>query len=304
MTVRKILAFVRLSRPIFLLGGMVLYALGALVARYEGHPLDLNLYLVGQLFVTSLQLMTHYLNEYWDVEADRANPSRTLFSGGSGVLSGGTLSRETALTAVMVCMAVNSATAISLVLQYQTGPPVWAIMLLGFLGAFFYSTPPLKLASTGYGELTTSIVVAGLVPAFAHILQASRPSWLILLSTAPLVALHYAMLIAFEFPDFLSDEAAGKRTLLVRIGRRRGAWAHNLLIAAALGLAAVGTFVGLPVRVALSVAITAPLALWQVITVRRMQHGEPTSFQRLTFGAVTLFALTAYLIAFSYWVIG
>ena len=27
----------------------------------------------GQLFVTGLQLMTYYLNEYWDVEADRLN---------------------------------------------------------------------------------------------------------------------------------------------------------------------------------------------------------------------------------------
>jgi hypothetical protein len=35
-----------------------------------------------------------------------------------------------------------------------------------------------------------------------------------------------------------------------------------------------------------------------------MQRGEPISFQRLTFGAVILFALTAYFMAFGFWVIG
>jgi len=301
---RKLSAFLRLSRPIFLLGGIALYALGALVARYEGYPLDWGAYLVGQLFVSSLQLMTHYLNEYWDMEVDQLNKSRTLFSGGSGVLSGGELPREIALSAAFVCMAVNSASAIALVFQYRAGPAAWAIMLLALLGALFYSSPPLKLASTGYGELTASVIVAGLVPAFAHLLQTGRPSLLILLATAPLVVFHYAMLIAFEFPDFLSDEAAGKKTLLVRIGRRNGATLHNTLIVAALVLATVNSFIGLPIKVAISVAITAPLALWQVISVRNLQRGEPVSFQRLTFGAVALFALTTYFIAFGFWVIG
>jgi 1,4-dihydroxy-2-naphthoate octaprenyltransferase len=300
----KFLAFLRLSRPLFLLGGVVLYALGAMVARYEGYPLDLGLYLLGQVFVTGLQLMTHYLNEYWDVEADRRNPDRTPFSGGSGVLPEGVISRETARAAAFVCLAVASATAIVLALQYRVGPAAWVVMALAFLGAFFYSTPPLRLAHTGYGEMTTSIVVAGLVPAFAHLLQTGRASLMILFATAPLVVLHYAMLLAFEYPDFLADEAAGKRTLLVRLGRRSGAMVHNALIVIALGLAAANSFIGLPARVAISLAITAPLALWQVITMRRLQQGEPVSFSLLTFGAVMLFGVTAYLIAFSFWVIG
>jgi 1,4-dihydroxy-2-naphthoate octaprenyltransferase len=301
---RKIAAFLRLSRPVFLLGGFLLYALGALIARYEGFRLAWPVYLIGQLFVTSLQLMTQYLNEYWDAETDRRNPARTPFSGGSGVLPEGGLSRETAFTAALVCLAVNTAAAITLVVQYPTGPAVWALMLLAFLGAFFYSTPPVALAGTGYGELTTSIVVAGLVPAFAHLLLTGRPSLLVLLATAPLVVFHYAMLLAFEFPDFLPDEAAGKKTVLVRLGRRLGSRLHNVLILLGLFLAGGATLVGLPVRVAISLAITAPLALWQIIMMRRLQYGEPVSFSLLTFGAVALFSLTAYLMAFSFWVIG
>src|SRR5260370_8408711 len=94
----KLMAFIRLARPHFLLGGFMLYALGAVVARYEGYPIDFRVYWVGQLFVTSIQLMTHFLNEYWDVETDRLNNSRTPFSGGSGMLAPGGFQRQTAFT--------------------------------------------------------------------------------------------------------------------------------------------------------------------------------------------------------------
>jgi 1,4-dihydroxy-2-naphthoate octaprenyltransferase len=300
----KLIAFLRLTRPVFLLGGMLMFALGALVARYEGYPIDGRLYAVGQLFVTSIQLMAHYLNEYWDMEADRLNTARTFFTGGSGVLPEGGLSRETSLTAALVCVAAAGATALMLIFQYRVAPGAWVVLLLGFLGAFYYSSPPVALAGSGYGELTTSLLVAGLVPALGHWLQAGRPNFLLVIATAPLVVLHYAMLIAFELPDFLSDEASGKRTMLVRLGRRRGLSFHNALIGFAFGLVALGPLLSLPIQVAASVIFTIPLAVWQVITMRRLQRGEPMSFNRLTFGAVALFALTAYFIAFSFWVIG
>ena len=97
--VKKLVAFIRLARPHFLLGGLLLYALGAVVARYQGYPIDFRVYAVGQLFVSSLQLMTQFLNEYWDVETDRLNTARTLFSGGSGMLGPDCFKRETAFTA-------------------------------------------------------------------------------------------------------------------------------------------------------------------------------------------------------------
>src|SRR5215203_3974251 len=104
----KILAFLKLSRPHFLGGGLMLYALGALIARYQGYAIDFRVYWLGQLFVTALQLMVHYLNEYWDVETDRLNQNRTPFSGGSGLLADGTVGRETVFTAAVACLAVGS----------------------------------------------------------------------------------------------------------------------------------------------------------------------------------------------------
>jgi 1,4-dihydroxy-2-naphthoate octaprenyltransferase len=299
--IKRWLGFVRMSRPHFLAGGFLLYALGALVARWQGYSLDFGVYWAGQVFVTGVQLMTHYLNEYFDVETDRLNQSRTPFSGGSGMLGPGGFPRETAFTAAIVCLAVATAASIWLVLEFEVGPGALALMVLIFLGAYFYSSPPLELVKTGFGELSASVVVAGFVPALGHILQTGLPSFSVVLATAPLVVFHFAMLVAFEFPDFLSDEAAGKTTLLVRLGRRRGALVHNLALLLAVGLAVLGTFLGLPAQVALAVVIASPLVLLQITNIRRMQHGDPINFSRVTFLAVTIFALTTYFMAFSFW---
>lgn len=298
------MAFVRLARPHFLAGGLLLYALGALIARYEGYAISAGAYWLGQLFVTSLQQMTHFLNEYWDEETDRLNQSRTPWSGGSGMLAEGLVSRDAALTAGLVCLAAGAVAAAWLGLSYGVGPGVWALFTLIFLGAYFYSSPPLRLVSTGLGELSASVLVAGLVPALGHMLQTGRPSSLVLVATAPLVVLHFAMLLAFDFPDFLADEAAGKRTLLVRVGRRVGGQVHNAALAIAVLLTAAGTFAGLPTRVALAGIIVAPLLVLQVVQLRRLQWGVDLPLSRLTLVAVLIFVLAAYFTAFSFWVIG
>ncbi len=300
----KLSALIRLARPWFLLNGIGLFALGATIARYEGYPFQPVVYAWGQLFVAALQLMAQYLNEYWDESGDRRNPRRTPFSGGSGVLAEARVSREAVFTAAMFWLAVGVGAGAVVLIQFPTGPAVWVIMLLIFLGLFFQSSPPVALVGTGYGEITTAILFAGLVPAFSHLLSSEQASPLVLLTTAPLVVLHVALLIAFGLPDFEGDSASGKRTLVVRLGQDAAATLHNILLAVSLLLTATGSLVGLPIRVAISAAFIAPLVVLQIITVRRLQRGEPASFYQLTLLAALMFGMSVYLIAFSFWVIG
>lgn len=297
-------AGLRLSRPVFLAGGFIAFALGALVARYAGHSLDLGLYAVGQFLVTSIQLMAQYLNEYWDVEADRLNTSRTSLTGGSGMVSGGIVPRETAMRAAKVCIVLVTAAVAVLVVQFRLGPLVWAVIAAGFFLAFFYSSPPLRLESTGLGELTASVEVAGLLPMFSYLLFAGRLDSLILLVIAPLAAFHYAMLIVFDMPDTPSDLAGGKKTLLVRIGRDRGMEMHNALIVTGFAVAAAASLGGLPIDAAWSLVPIVPLAAYQVFEVNRARSGGDVQFQRLTIGAAALFAAATIVMAVSFWALG
>lgn len=170
MSFQAVRLFIRLSRPLFLVGAALLYALGAGMAHYLGFSIDWNIYFIGQAWVTTLQLATHYLNEYFDAPTDVHNPNRTPLTGGSGVLDvidEQGLPREVALWAAAAALTLTSIS--TLILISSGGLPLATFVVMAFitLGAVFYSVPPVTLMATGYGELTTSIVVAALVPALA-----------------------------------------------------------------------------------------------------------------------------------------
>jgi 1,4-dihydroxy-2-naphthoate octaprenyltransferase len=292
---RQIVLFIRLSRPIFLLGGILLYGLGGAIADYLGRPLDATTYILGQVTVTFIQLMAQYLNEYYDVEIDRGNENRTPLTGGSGILGPEGLPRRTALYAAAFSLALAT-TAIILLIAHTSVPFIaWGILVLGFLGAFLYNVPPVRLMTSGYGEITTSFLVAGLLPSFAYTLQTAQIHRFLIMSSTPLIALHFAMLIAFEFPDYASDLKHNKRTLLVRVDWRLAMRMHNIAIVFAILNMIVAFYLGLPRQVVLGSLIALPLAIAQIWQMDRLRQGFPTRWRLFTYNALALFALTAYL---------
>ncbi len=295
ITIHQLRLFIRLSRPLFLLGGVLLYALGAAIAAYLGRPIDATLYLVGQVLVTLLQLMTRYLNEYFDSEADQENSSRTWLSGGSGAIGPEGLPKKVALYAAVITLAL--ATTISTAALVTGAFPLlaWPVLLLSFSGAFFYSAPPLRLATSGYGEIIAALVVAGLTPAFAYALQTGELHRLLLMSTTPLIALCFAMIVVFELPDYATDLKHRKRTLMVRLGWSAGMRAHDIAIVFALVSFAVAFSLGLPPKVGFGALIVVPLALAQIWQLNRIRQGYPPKWNILTFSAMALFAIAAYL---------
>ena len=288
--------FLRLTRPLFLLGGALLYALGAVFAWRQGAPISPPAYLLGQALVTAIQLMTHYANEYYDQESDRLNAAgRTWFSGGSGVLVEGFLSPVVAQRAGYL-MGV-----LALVLLITAGlrsPLLFGLGLLSLLTAWFYSAPPLTLARSGWGELSASLVVALLVPIVSYTQQTG--SWVdprLLWACLPLVLIHWSMLIAFQIPDITADRRAGKRTLSVRLGARRAIQLHNLiLILAGLTALAIGLMGSPAVRFAW---LALPLAVWQMAAAPAYLRSSPPPNLWLTMRALALFAVCALL-----WLLG
>jgi 1,4-dihydroxy-2-naphthoate octaprenyltransferase len=163
VSARGVVAFVQLGRPQFLVGGFVQYALGAAIASAAGHAIDVRRYVLGQLAVTALQWMTHYANDYFDLDADRANATPTRWSGGSRVLVAGTLSPQLALYAALVLAALGAASAGTLIAG-GAGPLATPTLALVFTLAWGYSAPPTRLCARGLGEATTALVVTVLVP--------------------------------------------------------------------------------------------------------------------------------------------
>jgi 1,4-dihydroxy-2-naphthoate octaprenyltransferase len=216
--VHTLLAFVRLTRPLFLFGGIVGVALGAAVAAWSGHPLDGVTYLWVQALVTAFQLMVHYANDYFDRAGD-VLAQRTTWSGGSGVLPSGALNSRVALIAALICAALGLVVSVRFGLG---GNATVAWIGLGICTlAWSYSAPPLRLAARGLGELDTVLVVAVLVPAAGYAAFAGRIDALLENAVVAPVAAMLAMMLCVELPDAGADLAAGKRTLVVRWGPAR-----------------------------------------------------------------------------------
>jgi 1,4-dihydroxy-2-naphthoate octaprenyltransferase len=293
-----LLAFIRLSRPHFLLGGILLYALGAGIARYLGYSVDWGVYFLGQAWATVLQLGGQYLNEFFDAPADAGNPNRTALSGGSGPTS---LPRSVSLWAAAACLLAVAALSIPLLQTARPGAPILLVMILAILGAVAYSVPPLRLVSSGYGELIVTLLVANLLPAFAFLLQTGEFHRLLAMATFPLSALHMAMVLAFALPDYSVDTRNGKRTLLVRLGWQSGMTLHNGLVLAGFLFLGLAVTFGLPLLIAMPVFFTLPLGLLQIWQMRRIADGAPPNWNGLTLTAAALFVSAAYLLAFTFW---
>jgi 1,4-dihydroxy-2-naphthoate polyprenyltransferase len=261
------------------------------VAAHQGHAVSLPRYVLGQATVTAFQLMTHYANDYFDLEADRANVTFTRWSGGSRVLTDGLLPSGVARGAALVLGALGCVLGAAVVWRFG-GALALPLVLVAFL-SWEYSAPPLRLCASGAGELTTAIVVTGLVPWLAFQLQAPdlRGAATLLLAIVPLALLQLAMLLAIEFPDEAGDRATGKGTLVVRLGAARAARLSVACMVLAYAWLPFAVLLGLPARVALVAAAPVPIAIWRI--VRIADHRDRSAFERLTFSAVLLLVATA-----------
>jgi 1,4-dihydroxy-2-naphthoate octaprenyltransferase len=298
---RSLLLFIRLTRPLFLAGTAVIYALGVGIAHYLGVPLDWGVYALGQAWVFLLQLSAQYFNEYYDSIADQNNTNRTIITGGSDTLGEDRLPRRVALMAALTCLAFLASLTVVLIASAKPSHEVYLIMILAFLGTFFYSNPPVRLEASGYGELTTSFMVAFLLPAFAFLLQAGEFNRLVAMSAFPLFSLHMAMLLAFELPDYVNDLKFEKRTIMVRLGWAMGMTLHNIMILSAFLLLLLAGAFGFPWFAMLAGLLSLPIGLFQFWQMRSIARGAPANWNGLTIGAAALFISMTYFMAFAFW---
>jgi 1,4-dihydroxy-2-naphthoate octaprenyltransferase len=286
-------AVVRLGRPVFLLGGFALYGLGALAALRRGHSFDGVAFALGQLAVTAIQLMTHYANDYYDYEADKANQTPTRWSGGSRVLVQGELAPAVALRAAVVVGAVAPLSAAALLVHSPR--ELGAVVLLASMQALAWSHagPPLRLHSRGLGEPLTALVVPLLTPLAGFLIQAGRFELFPLVLSAPLVFLQLAMLVTIEFPDHEGDRSVGKVSWVVLLGPDRAARVVQACLVTALVLAALAARLDAsPWRSTWLCAALVVLGTLHCFRLQRGDHRRNTAWESLAFTSVALFFLT------------
>jgi 1,4-dihydroxy-2-naphthoate octaprenyltransferase len=282
-------------------GGFVLHGLGVAIALYEGAPFDFRAWAWGQFAVTAIQVMTHYSNDYFDLEADRANLTPTRWSGGSRMLPEGQIAPGLALAAALLAALLALVAALVVAFALRPGPLALPLLLLALVLGWSYSSPPLTLHSSGIGELAGAFLIAGLTPLVGHYLQAGELSLLPWLAIIPLVLLQVVMLVLIQFPDRQGDAAAGKETLVVRLGAPRAVRLVQLVLALFFLLLPLLVAAGLPMRVAVALAIfTFPATLWLFYRLRQGRWADQSWWNWLGITGVGLVvgAATVSLAAF------
>jgi 1,4-dihydroxy-2-naphthoate octaprenyltransferase len=295
LSLSRVRAFVRLGRPIFLVGGVVLYGVGAAVAHFRGFHLDWQRFAWGQLAVSSIQAMTHYANDFFDLEADRANRTPTRWSGGSRVLPNGELVPRVALIAAAALAAVALIATLTLYFLLAAESSAAMALVGALVLAWSYSAPPLCLHSRGLGEIDTAVVTTILVPFISYHLQAGRIDSIVVAAVAPLFLLQFAMLLAVEFPDEIGDAAVGKRTLVVRMGRRKAGLLYVCTLALHYALLPMWSSLGLPAVVAASLLATLPVAIYLSALVTGRGHRDSSTWNRIAFLSTALLIGSALL---------
>ena len=184
-----------------------------------------------------------------------APEDRSPFSGGKRVLVDGLLTREQTAIAAAIFYLLGCAAGFLVVGLRE--PRVLLIGAIGVALAFFYHAPPLRLSYRGLGELAVALAYGPLIACGAYLVQRGTVSRTVALASLPLGILIAAFLFINEFPDREADRTAGKRTLVVRLGKPAASKVFAIILVAAFALLAVlpafgisagvwGGFLGLP----------------------------------------------------------
>ena len=263
--------------------------LGNIAAWYEqGHFSWIRLG-VSAVIGLLLHLVTAFFNDIADIRTDEINASRSLFSGGSGVIVEGLLQRSDLERAAIGAIYLSIFLTYILVVMLQVHWWIFLFVGWGLVSGIGYSLPPLKIAYRGGGELLVMVTYSIALVWFGYFVQAgpvhSLLPWVLSL---PIGFAVFALITVTQFPDREADLQAQKRSLVILMGESR----TIRLVAAAIILSILAVLIALvtgaiPVVAGLLSLLCLPLAYSLVKIIKGKESGM-SMYARLCQGTLLL----------------
>lgn len=236
--------YVQATRPRFLTASILPVLVGTSWGYRAAGELDISALVLAILAIACVHAAVNVLNDVFDDlgGSDRVNVGRIFpYTGGSRFIQNGVLSIRAMVVWGVVLLLLGG--LFGAVLMLEKGVAVLWFGLAGVALGVLYSAPPVQLSARGLGEAAVGMGF-GLLPVVgAAWLQSPDAALSALLPSVPVACWAMAILLINEVPDQAADAAAGKRTLVVRLGPARTAALYVLLqllalivIAAAVGL--------------------------------------------------------------------
>jgi 1,4-dihydroxy-2-naphthoate polyprenyltransferase len=229
------------------------------------HPLRFLAALVGAIFI---QVGTNLSNDYSDARRgadaeDRLGPVR--------VTAGGLVPPKRVLVATYVSFGIAVLAGVYLIVVAG-----WMLLLVGaasILAGVLYTGGPRPYGYEGFGEVFVFLFFGIVAVAGSYFVQVKHLRWEAFALAVPVGLLAAAILVVNNVRDIDSDRRANKRTLAVRLGRRRTRLLLAIIVYGAYVLAPVTWLFG-PLKPWLLLAwLTLPVATPIVRAVRNRTDG-------------------------------
>lgn len=289
-----LLNIIKLGRPQFLVGGFLLFSVGAFLALLFNAEFLLGKLVVGYTILFLAHLSVHYSNDYFDAEAD-AFGEPTAISGGSGILVKNPDLKPFSKCFALLLMSMSLVLAMVFTLVFSYTVWFFLFVLLGNLLAWFYSAPPVKLVYRRLGEISTALT-GFILPGMGYFTIMGTLDIPFLIFSIPLIFLQFFFIISAEIPDMETDKLGGKTTLIVSKGREFGSkliLVSGLLVTISFLLI---SFTGLyPSTIdfrILSFISLIPVSLGVVEVIKKpLDKESATKFSSLNFASLFLVAI-------------
>jgi putative NADPH-quinone reductase/1,4-dihydroxy-2-naphthoate octaprenyltransferase len=270
----------------------IAYTVGALAAS-AGEPMSMTPYILGYLTLFLLEAATVFLNDWFDFDSDRRNRNAGPFTGGSRVLVDGRLDFAAMRKGIGVSILAAAAALVALLAATPaaSASAIAAPYVLFAAFALVYTVPPLKLSHRGFGELDVALTHSAGAIIAGYVAQGGgwtdSVPWLLAL---PLGLSVLPSILLAGCPDLEADQAAGKRTLVVILGKRT---AVRLAMTASLAAPTVAALLSLA-RADMAALLgwsAAGAAIHCVWLLRRLRRFTTSEMPERIDGAIAL-ALT------------
>ncbi len=219
--------WVMAARPRTLPASVAPVLVGTSLALGAGHfhPLAFAAALLGAVFI---QVGTNLSNDYSDARRGADTEERL---GPVRVTAGGLVPPSQVLLATYATFGL--AVLCGAYLVAVAGPELIAVGAASILAGVLYTGGPRPYGYEGLGELFVFLFFGIVAVAGSYFVQVQRLPWQAFAIAVPVGLLASAILVVNNVRDLETDRRVGKRTLAVRLGRKR----TRVLYAAMLTLA-------------------------------------------------------------------
>ena len=216
----NILNILKIIRIHIVVGGFLAFSLGALLAIAEGGNFKPTQFVLGYVVVFLADLSTHYGNDYFDVEIDKHIEQKKFFTG-SRILVNNPNLRSISKSISLSLLLSSNILAVLLVVFFNFPTTFFIIILCASLMGWFYSAPPIRLISRGFGEVAVALVTGFAIPGMGYLAITGQFTPFFVYFSIPFIMYGFLLSLSLHAPDVEIDRKGGKTNLAVRLGQRR-----------------------------------------------------------------------------------